>query len=85
MNDTLSNFRVTNRDSFIEFMELLQQDLIENPETWKNKRLLSFLKAFTSFSGDMQDYYDNMRQPVNADEANWKTFADIFKAATLYE
>ena len=85
MNDSLSNFKVTDRETFTEFIDLLRSDLLDNRETWKNKRLDAFLAAFSSFTTDIQGYYDNMKQKTNADEPNWQTFADIFKGATLYD
>jgi len=85
MTDTVSNFKVTDRQSFIEFIHLLRKDLIDNPESWENKKLDDFLEALSSYANDIQGYYDNTKQNVNADEPNWQTFADIFKGATLYE
>ena len=83
MNDELSDFKVTNKETFIEFIDLLREDLLSNPETWENRTLKDFLEAFTTFTEDIQGYYDNNRIKINADEANWKTFADIFKGATM--
>ena len=85
MTDTISNFIVKDRKSFIDFIGLLRQDLIDNPESWENKKLEDFLEAMSSYTEDIQGYYDNMKQNVNADEANWQTFADIFKGASIYE
>jgi hypothetical protein len=85
MTDTISNFKVTDRQSFIEFIDLLQKDFVDNPESWENKKLDDFLEALSSYANDIQGYYDNTKQNVNADEPNWQTFADIFKGATLYE
>lgn len=33
----------------------------------------------------IQGYYDNTGQNVNADEASWKVFYDIFHGAKLQE
>ena len=85
MNEELSDFKVTDKQTFIEFMDLLRKDLIENPETWKNKKLGDFLNAFASFTEDIQDYYDNNRSKIDSEEASWKTFSDLFKGATMYE
>lgn len=85
MTDIVSNFRVTDRQSFIKFIDLLRQDFVDNPESWENKKLDNFLEALSSYATDIQGYYDNTKQNVNADEPNWQTFADIFKGATLYE
>jgi hypothetical protein len=85
MTDTVSNFKVTDRQSFVEFIDLLRKDFVDNPEGWENKKLDDFLGALSSYANDIQGYYDNTKQNVNADEPNWRTFADIFKGATLYE
>jgi hypothetical protein len=37
------------------------------------------------YADDIQGYYDNMRQPLDADKANWQVFADIFKGSSIYE
>jgi hypothetical protein len=85
MTEKLSNFKVTDRQSFIEFIELLREDLINNSKSWENKSLDDFLEAMSRYTEDIQGYYDNMKQDVNADHANWQTFADIFKGSTMYE
>ena len=85
MNDTTNNFKVTDRQTFIKFLNLLHKDLLENPENWKNKTLPDFLEALSRYTEDIQGYYDNMQLNVTADNPDWSTFADIFKGATIYE
>lgn len=85
MNDTLYDFKVTDRQTFIQFLDLLRKDFLDNPENWENKTLPDFLEALSACTADIQGYYENMKQNVNADEPNWSTFADIFKGATIYE
>ena len=85
MNDTLDNFKVTDRQAFIKFLDLLHKDFLDNSENWENKSLPNFLEALSAYTKDIQGYYDNMKQNVNADQPNWQTFADIFKGATIYE
>jgi hypothetical protein len=85
MTDLVSNFKVTDRQAFIKLIDLLRQDFVNNPESWENKKLDDFLEALGRYSDDIQSYYDNAKQIVNADEPNWQIFADIFKGATLYE
>ena len=85
MDDTLCNFKVTDRQTFIKFLDLLRQDYLNNPDSWENKTLPDFLESLSNYAEDIQGYYDNMKQDVNADHPNWQTFADIFKGATLYE
>ncbi len=85
MNDTLNDFKVTDRQTFIKFLDLLRKDFLYNSENWENKSLPDFLEALSAYTKDIQGYYDNMKQDVNADQPNWQTFADIFKGAIIYE
>jgi hypothetical protein len=85
MDDKLNDFKVTDRQTFIEFLDLLRQDYLSNPDSWENKTLPAFLEALSAYTEDIQGYYDNIKQNVNADQPNWQTFADIFKGATIYE
>jgi hypothetical protein len=85
MTEAVSNFKVTSRQTFVAFIDLLRQDFLYNPENWENKKLDDFLEAISSYTNDIQGYYDNVKQNINADEANWETFADIFKGASIYE
>lgn len=78
-------FEVTDRQSFIEFIDLLDEDFRHFPSTWENNNLSKFLEAIGEYTKDIQGYYDNTNQDVNADEPNWKVFADILKGATMYE
>ena len=85
MNDTLNNYKVTDRQTFIIFLDLLRNDFLDNADNWENKTLPDFLEALSSYTEDIPGYYDNTNQKVNADKPNWQTFADIFKGATMYE
>jgi len=85
MNDTLNDFKVTDRQSFIRFLDLLHKDFLDNPESWESITLSDFLEALSAYSEDIQGYYDNMKQNINADKPDWSTFADIFKGAKIYE
>jgi hypothetical protein len=85
MTDALSNLKVTDKRSFCKFIDLLRQDLLENPQSWENKKLDNFLKALSTYAEDIQGYYDNTNQRINANEPSWQTFADIFKGASIYE
>lgn len=85
MTNTLYDFKVTDRQTFIKFLNLLQKDFLDNPENWENKTLPDFLEALSAYTEDIQGYYDNMKLSVNADKPDWSTFADIFKGAKIYE
>lgn len=76
---------VTDRNSFIAFVESLLEDYRTNKDAWENETLESFLDAMAAYTNDIQGYYDNTSQEVNADIASWKVFADILKGASMYE
>nr|WP_202909376.1 hypothetical protein [Chitinophaga rupis] len=61
------------------------QDLKKHPENWENNNLESFLEALSAYAEDIQGYYDNTQQSINAEEASWQVFADMFKGAVVYE
>lgn len=83
MNDEIRNLNVTDRKSFIKLVKLLKNDF--HPNLWENNNLADYLEAIGSYTEDIQDYYDNTKQPINADVPSWKVFADILIGATIYE
>ncbi|MCV9928308.1 hypothetical protein OIU83_11615 [Flavobacterium sp. LS1R49] len=85
MKEKAFDFNVNDRQSFADFITALHKDLRENPEGWKNKTLPDFLEALSSYTEDIQGYYDNMKIHKDADKPNWEIFADIFKGAIIYE
>lgn len=85
MENILNNFKVTDRQTFVQFLDLLREDYFNNPDRWENKTLPDFLEALSAYGEDIQGYYNNMKQDINADKPSWQTFADIFKGAAIYE
>lgn len=76
---------VTDRTSFIKFVEKLRVDFNTKPHEWKNKTLDDFLEALSAYAHDIQGYYKNTNQQTNADVASWQVFADILAGASMYE
>lgn len=85
MNKTLNDFKVTDRQTFIKFLDLLRKDFLDNPKSWENKTLTYFLEALSVYTEDIQGYYDNMNLSIKANKPKWSTFADIFKGVKIYE
>jgi hypothetical protein len=85
MNDYLSNYKVKDRLIFIEFINLLKQDLIEIFGSWENKSLDAFSHAFSFYAEDIHDYNVKNKLDINADKPNWQTFVNILTGATIYE
>ena len=76
---------VTNRNSFIEFVENLLEEYKSNEGAWENGTLETFFEAMAEYTKDIQGYYDNTSQNINAEVASWKVFADILRGASMYE
>jgi hypothetical protein len=85
MTEQVSNFKVTDKKTFIEFIDLLRADLLANPEDWENKKLDDFLEAMSRYTEDIQGSYYNTNQSINTNQASWQLFADIFKGSSIYE
>jgi hypothetical protein len=84
----VNEFKVSDRRSFVKFVQLLRQDLSTNKDAWENNTLESFLEALSAYAEDIQGYYNNHKStdvPIDADVASWETFSDIFKGARIYE
>ncbi|MES2278934.1 MAG: hypothetical protein V4592_23080 [Bacteroidota bacterium] len=76
---------VKDRESFVKFIEGLLQDFAGNKDKWENESLSDFLEAVGRYTQDIQGYYNNSEQQVDADIATWQVFADILKGASMYE
>ena len=76
---------VNSRTAFAQFLKLLRQDLQAAPEKWENTSLPRFLEAMQAYTLDIQGYYDNTGQRVDANQASWQLFADILRGAHIYE
>ena len=76
---------VNDRQTFADFIDKLRQDLKTNPSTWTNKSLDDFLEAMNRYAQDIDGYYKNTNQNINADTPSWRVFADILMGAKVYE
>jgi hypothetical protein len=82
---SINEFVVTDRQSFVKFLESLQYDLSQNRQAWENKTLEDFIEAMARYAEELQGYYNNQKVAADADVASWKTFSDIIKGARVYE
>ncbi|MDO5106093.1 hypothetical protein [Capnocytophaga sp.] len=81
----INEIEVNTRADFARFIEALKTDLENRPQDWENATLSDFLEALSRYTTDIQQYYDNTEQNINADTATWRLFADICKGARIYE
>ena len=75
---------VQNKESFIDFLSFLINDLDINSAEWENKTLKDYLEAMQSWVEDMEGYYIN-NQISLPKKIEWKIFADILIASKMYE
>ncbi len=54
MNDELINFKVTDKESFIKFVDLLRKDFQMN--NWENNTIGNYLEAISRYADDIQGY-----------------------------
>lgn len=75
---------INSKEDFVNFVELLVSNLKRNPEEWTNKSLPEYLESISSWTEDMEGYYQNNDMPI-PENINWKVFANILIAAKMYE
>lgn len=75
---------VTSRVALARFIDQLADSLVEEPETWENGSLESFLRAWSVWLSEMDGYFINMGQPV-PESPSWKLIAEMLLAAKIYE
>jgi len=76
---------IRSRQDFIHFLNDLLADYQANKAEWENSDLESFIDALARYAEDIDGFYKNTGRKIDADNASWKTFADIFMGATRYE
>ncbi len=73
------------KQQFIEFIENLRTDFIQNKEQWENKTIEDYLEAISRYTEDIDGYYKNINQHIDLEKVDWKIFSDILKGSSVYE
>jgi hypothetical protein len=85
MNRTFEQIEtIRTRKDLIVFLRELHQDHRDNPQAWDNNTLERFLEALAAWTVDMDGFYLNQNLQV-PEHPEWKTFAHMLIAATIYE
>ena len=73
---------ITDKASFIEFLDLLAKDYAVNPLEWKNNTIQYFIEAMSSWITDFSesDYND-----IDWEKPDYQTMAKILYMGKLYE
>lgn len=85
MNRNTAN--IIDKAGFIAFVEELSKSFKNSPGDWENSEINSYLDGVASWVGDMEGYYANqdLLNEVKLEDINWRVFADILIAASMYE
>lgn len=73
---------IRSKADLYEFMNILLDDLKENPNEWNNLSLYAFLDALR---GSLAEGYDDYYGVRTSPEFNWKEFGQVLLAARSYE
>jgi hypothetical protein len=76
--------KIHSREDLVSFMQSLLHDLKEDPESWENNSLESFLGAMAAWIEDLDGYYEGRGESV-PEQPGWKTLGEILLAAKVYE
>lgn len=75
---------IKNKADFLVFINKLKQNLEDEPNSWVNNDLSSYLQALSVWIEEIEQFYINTKQSV-PENISWKVFADILIAAKMYE
>jgi hypothetical protein len=75
---------VKSRDDFAKFIRALVADFDQQPDSWENATLGSFLEAMSAWVTDMDGYYRNKGEAIPV-QPEWSTLAEILAASRTYE
>ena len=76
-SDAFDVKRVTDKQSFLEFLAALSTDLRDHPDKWENPELLLFLEAMEAWTRDCKKF-EKSPNP-------WQHAASLLAAARVYE
>lgn len=74
---------ITSRKDLAEFVRELSKDYKNNPASWENHTIESYLEALSGWIEDMEGVFKNMNQTAPA-TPEWRTIARMLRAASIY-
>lgn len=85
-NEIISNIKC--KQDLLNFIQLLIEDLHKNQ--WENNTLSSYLEGMEGWVDDMDGYFKNIKdyetlRKIENNEVDWKIFASILIASSMYE
>ena len=79
--------QINSKKDFLIFLRELIIQLKDNPEKFgENNTLEAYLEGMEGWVEDMDGYYENNNLGhVDLKNVNWRVFADVLMAASIYE
>ncbi len=75
---------ITTKKEFVEFVYKLSQNFYDDPDTWENIDIGSFLESLGAWVEDMEGYYRN--EGIEMPEVpDWQMIANMLIAGKVYE
>ncbi len=75
---------IKTKKDLASFVNNLSLDYYNNPKSWQNNDVGTYLEALAAWIEDMDGYYLNQGLPV-PEKPNWKMIANMLVAAKIYE
>ncbi|WP_202516330.1 MULTISPECIES: hypothetical protein [unclassified Streptomyces] len=75
---------IHSHDELATFVRQLQQDFLQQGDTWENNTLADFLTALAAWVDDSPGWYRNFGKELPA-QGNWTFLARALQAAKVYE
>lgn len=73
---------ITDKTSFIEFLDLLAKDYVANPSEWENNTIPCFIEAMSSW---ITDFSETDFNDIDWEKPDYQTMAKILYMGKLYE
>lgn len=74
--------KITDKDSFVQFLNLLSRDYATNQSEWENKSIIEFIEAMSSWT---EDFSASPANDIDWEKADYRTMAKILYMGKLYE
>ncbi len=75
---------IQSREDFVDFLHVLVKYLCENPESWENRDLASYLERLAAWVKVVDRVYRIHGEEI-PEQLDWKFIGGLFLAAKTYE
>ncbi len=75
---------IKTKQDFVSFVNELSESYYDDPESWHNSDLGTYLEAIAAWINHMEDYYKNQGLPV-PENPNWQFMSRMLSVARFYE